>query len=606
MKNIYEDENERPQDDIRSGGVPAPPIPEPPAQPQPELPNLTPEQITALLQLLAQQQQQKQQQPAPQPAPQPTPAAVPETPRQPSPQDAGRRILYQSADFEPLEKEEKNRPRRPAPDPGTRIAYQAKDLGEDDLQRRRRQATAPQGNFSVNEFSLVDDQDDDAPPFSDIAVKEVDEATESFRTQRARRFTPPPEPQPPVQTAPPAPEAASDKEPAPLVPAPPLAPAPQEAPAPSDSLPEAEPKDAAPELPEEDDPSPSSGETNAPEDEAEAAPEGEEVQLKEKKPRVKKPWSSTRKAVLVISLTAIVASFGVLGWEYKLHKDNLKLEDEVSALILETQVAPRMSGGNTIVLTEEQQWAQLHGEFPNVAFPEGIQLKYARLYATNPDFAGYLEIPGVNLSLPVVQTDNDADYLKKNFYGKSTKYGCPFVSCINNIADLDFNTVVYGHHMNDRTIFGALDAYKHIDGFRNAPVITFNTLYADYSWKVVAAFLTNAVPADDNGYVFNYFFNQLSTDEKKNEYFAALRERSLYDTGVDVLPSDKLLTLSTCSHEFDDARLVVVARLVRPDEAAEVDTSLATLNSSPHYPQAYYSKKKQTNPYAATPRWEVG
>ena len=75
---------------------------------------------------------------------------------------------------------------------------------------------------------------------------------------------------------------------------------------------------------------------------------------------------------------------------------------------------------------------------------------------------------------------------------------------------------------------------------------------------------------------------------------------------MDLLPSDKLLTLSTCSHEFENARLVVVARLVRPGESADIDVSLATLNANVHYPQVYYSKKKQTNPYADAPRWEVG
>ena len=125
-------------------------------------------------------------------------------------------------------------------------------------------------------------------------------------------------------------------------------------------------------------------------------------------------------------------------------------------------------------------------------------------------------------------------------------------------------------------------------------------------WGLGIDEMSNAVSADDNGYVFNYYFNHLSSDEKKTEYFAALKERSLYDTGVDLLPTDKLLTLSTCSHVFDDARLVVVARMVRQGESSEVDTSLATLNNAPHYPQVYYSKKKQTNPYAETPRWEVG
>ena len=88
-------------------------------------------------------------------------------------------------------------------------------------------------------------------------------------------------------------------------------------------------------------------------------------------------------------------------------------------------------------------------------------------------------------------------------------------------------------------------------------------------------------------------------------YLNELAQRSLYDTGVDVLPTDKLLTLSTCSHEFEDARFVVVARLVRPGESAAVDTSKATENPNPRYPQAYYTAKNLTNPYYDAARWYV-
>ncbi len=223
----------------------------------------------------------------------------------------------------------------------------------------------------------------------------------------------------------------------------------------------------------------------------------------------------------------------------------------------------------------------------------------------NNDFVGYLEAKGVNLSLPVVQTNNDDTYLEKNFYGQSTKYGCPFVTFRNNIEPLDLNTIIFGHHMNDKTIFGALDHYKSIDGFKSAPVITFNTLYKNYKWKVIAAFITNAEEKDDNGYIFQYYFTNLSSQERYSAYLNELAQRSLYDTGVDVLPTDKLLTLSTCSHEFEDARFVVVARLVRPGESAAVDTSKATENPNPRYPQAYYTAKNLTNPYYDAARWYV-
>lgn len=312
-----------------------------------------------------------------------------------------------------------------------------------------------------------------------------------------------------------------------------------------------------------------------------------------------------RRIVLAVSLVAIVISSGMLVNEWRLSKQNDSVMEEISDLIIDEKENNPAKPEEDKELTPEQQWKKIKKEYPNVVFPDGMQVKYAKLYATNPEFVGYLSADGVNLNLPVVQAKDDKKYLEKNFYLQKTKYGCPFVTHLNNIEPLDQNTVIFGHHMNNGTIFGTLDAYKSIDGFKKAPVITFNTLYKDYSWKVIAAIVTNAYTKDDNGYIFRYYFTQLSTQENFSAYLSELSQRSLYDTGVDVLPTDKLLTLSTCSHEFTDARFVVVARLVRPGESTDVDVSRATVNSNPRYPQAWYNKKGKTNPYKNAFQWEV-
>lgn len=345
------------------------------------------------------------------------------------------------------------------------------------------------------------------------------------------------------------------------------------------------------------------------------SPTVEDIEQDEEEPDVKKKLSKgeiVRRVVLVVALVAIVVSGAYLIREYVLHKNNAKLEGEISNLIITeptTEKSDKDKDKNTTKKpkdtkkTEEQMWAEVKAEYPDAIFPPGMQAKYAKLYVTNPDFVGYIDVPGINLSLPVVQTTDDEIYLGKNFYGEKTKYGCPFVSHANNVQSLDRNTIIYGHHMNDGTIFGALDKYKTLDGFKAAPVIEFNTLYSNYKWKVIAAFITNANEKDDNGYVFEYYYTNLSTEEHFSSYLNEIAQRSLYDTGVDVTPSDKILTLSTCSHEFDDARFVVVARLVRTGESAKVDTSLAVENSNPRFPQTYYDKKRTKNPYKNASRW---
>lgn len=316
-----------------------------------------------------------------------------------------------------------------------------------------------------------------------------------------------------------------------------------------------------------------------------------------------------RRSVLVVAIIAIVISAGMLLNEWRLSRQNDNVMEEVEELIKTEPTTNKKDKDKTTTeaLTPEEQWAQIKEEYPNVLFPANIQLKYAKLYGENQDFVGYISADGINLNLPVVQTNNNDTYLKKNFYGSTTKYGCPFVDYLNNMSynHLDMNTVIYGHHMNNGTIFGALDKYKTITGYKKAPVISFNTLYKDYQWKIIAVFITNGHSKDDNNYLFPYTFTNLSSASKMSAYLSEIAQRSLYDTGVDVLPSDKLLTLSTCSHEFEDARLVVVARLVRPGESATVDTSKVVANSKPRYPQAYYTKKGMTNPYKNSSKWIV-
>lgn len=339
--------------------------------------------------------------------------------------------------------------------------------------------------------------------------------------------------------------------------------------------------------------------------------ESEEVYLDEDE-NEKKPLPKSeliRRIVLGVSIVAIIISVGVLLNQWRLSKQNDDVMDEVNNLII-TEVSKENNNNadeedEDKVLTPEEQWAKIKEEYPDVLFPATIQLKYAKLYGENQDFVGYLSAEGIGLNLPVVQTTNDEIYLNKNFYGSTTKYGCPFVTHLNNISynHLDMNTVIFGHHMNNGTIFGALDKYKTLAGYKTAPVITFNTLYKDYQWKVIGAFITNGYPKGDNGYIFPYYFTNLSSISKMSAYLSELAQRSLYDTGVDVLPTDKLLTLSTCAHEFDDARFVVVARLVREGERTDVDTSKAVVNSNPRYPQAYYDKKGKTNPFKNANRW---
>lgn len=256
---------------------------------------------------------------------------------------------------------------------------------------------------------------------------------------------------------------------------------------------------------------------------------------------------------------------------------------------------------------DESAWEDIRARHPGVNFPEGMNPAYADLYAANQDMVGWLKIENTKyINFPIVQTTDNDIYLKRDFYGRKTDYGNPFLDFRNNAKELDRNTIIFGHHMRSGDQeFSELTDYLTIDGFKRHPVIDFSTLYADYKWKVYAVFLTNSKAQHDNGYVFNYIFTNLESDDKFMEYVSEIDQRKLYSTGVDIKPTDKILTLSTCNYDWDAQRLVVVARLVREGENPSVDTSLAKKNENPRYPQIYYDQKGITNPYRDAKKWEA-
>lgn len=234
--------------------------------------------------------------------------------------------------------------------------------------------------------------------------------------------------------------------------------------------------------------------------------------------------------------------------------------------------------------------------------------KYQSYMDKNSDFVGYISIDGTGVDYPVVQGDDDVFYLTHNFDKQPEERGAIYMSSACDSSLKDFNTVLYGHNWLDTTMFSEVTKYEDIEFYKAHPIIRFNTAYEDMEWKIFAVFITNADENEDDGYIFNYIYPHLG-GENFGGYISEVNKRTLYNTGVDINSSDKILTLSTCSRKMDlsgyraDARIAVAARLVRNGESAAVDTSKARKNPNPKYPQRYCDNMGIQNVYANDEKW---
>ena len=185
--------------------------------------------------------------------------------------------------------------------------------------------------------------------------------------------------------------------------------------------------------------------------------------------------------------------------------------------------------------------------------------KYRTVQEQNSDFVGWLSILGTNIDYPVMQTVDEPNYyLKRGFDKQYSDYGVPYVQENCDLA-LSDNCVIYGHHMNNGTMFADLCEYESEDFYQEHKIIRFDTLSCFGEYEIVAVFKT--VAYSEQGFKY-YLFTRAESAADFDDYIAKCKALSLYDTGVTAEYGDRLITLSTCEYSRKNGRMVVVAKRI--------------------------------------------
>lgn len=192
----------------------------------------------------------------------------------------------------------------------------------------------------------------------------------------------------------------------------------------------------------------------------------------------------------------------------------------------------------------------------------------ADIYAKNQDVVGWVKIDRTKLDYPVMHTPEDPEkYIHLNFEERYTYGGLPFLQGDCSMDPESDNLIIYGHNMNDGSMFATLMYYTEQEYWKLHPQVQFSTLYEDRTYDIIAAFYDRVYYNYEDVFKF-YQFIEVEDEDAFNEAMAYYKEHSLYDTGVTAEYGDRLLTLVTCAYHHQYGRFVVVARqsMDQPDE----------------------------------------
>lgn len=263
-----------------------------------------------------------------------------------------------------------------------------------------------------------------------------------------------------------------------------------------------------------------------------------------------------KKIILAILMIGLLVGAGVAAWQVYLpiQEDNESVQAYTDlrqyvhkpAISLEVE----SSGGNR---SEPEEQTENPPSAEPALEPEQIEVDFASLKEVNPEIVAWITIPGTNIDYPVTQHSDNDYYLHHLFTGEWNSSGCIFLDSQNNADFSDCHTSIYGHHMDNGTMFQNLMGYKSHAFYDKHPTGQLITPEGSHTIEFFAGYVASV---EDDAWRTGF-----ASDEEFARWLMTAQERSLFSSPVKPTAKDRIVTLSTCSYEFYDARFVLVGRV---------------------------------------------
>ena len=170
-----------------------------------------------------------------------------------------------------------------------------------------------------------------------------------------------------------------------------------------------------------------------------------------------------------------------------------------------------------------------------------------------PDAVGWLSVPYTGIDYPFVRAGDNSYYVRRDLNGSYALAGTVFLDCRNNTDFSDANNILYGHNMKNGSMFASLNKFSNRYFFEeNKTGLVF---LADKTYQI--SFFAYLVVRSDDEYIYD-----IPSDAAVAEaYLGYIKQKARHYREIYISPEDKIVTLSTCSYEFGDARMVLLGKL---------------------------------------------
>ena len=267
--------------------------------------------------------------------------------------------------------------------------------------------------------------------------------------------------------------------------------------------------------------------------------------------------------LLAILLSAVFVVSGIQIYGELAARQKEKNEFEELAALVEASQPDSMPWPD--MEPEDGEEAMPEPEATEPAGAEEALRDLSALFARNGDCIGWLSIPDTAVDYPVMHTpENPQKYLRRSFYGEYSVSGVPFLDSRCSLGG--DNLIIYGHNMNDETMFAhilAMTDQATFDAARTFYILTPTQNYRcrTYALDVVKNTETNILQPN------------FADEAAMRSYMTARINDSAVGapTDVDLASVTKLFTLITCGDDYANTRAVLCGGCVEQATPANAE-----------------------------------
>ena len=243
-------------------------------------------------------------------------------------------------------------------------------------------------------------------------------------------------------------------------------------------------------------------------------------------------------------------------WIYRIGKGTVRLADGIVNLAVLVLFLALAGYGCYAIWASRQIYSGADAALYETYKPQSTDTEsFEELQKINPEVIGWLTVYGTSIDYPLVQSDDNQKYVNVNAKGEYALSGSLFLDYRNKADFSDFCNIIYGHHMEKKSMFGEVEEFKEQDFFDSH---RYGFLYSDGKERGLEFFAF----LEDDAYSDVIYNPELEDPEAKEEFLSYIKEHAVCIADLLVASEDHVVLLSTCTPEGTNGRYILVGRML--------------------------------------------